>query len=359
MTTCPVNSYNEWDPLEEVIVGQVKGASMPPGHVSVLSAIPEKSALWYKLIGGHRHPRILINWAQKELDEFIHILKGEGITVKQPDIMDFSAPFRTPYWKSRGFCTASPRDSLLVVGDEIIECPMAWRSRYFESHAYRSLLKEYFKNGARWTSAPKPQLNDALYDYNYRVPQKNMPVQYVINEYEPVFDAADFVRCGKDLFVIRSNVTNQFGIAWLKRHLGEKYTIHEIETTDRQPMHIDCTFMPLCPGKALINPERIIIDKLPDILRKWDVRVAPTPDPAESFILRFPAMCSCWTNMNVLMLDEKRVIVEKSQKSMIKALKEWDFEPIPCSFMNYSLFGGSFHCATLDIRRRGELQSYF
>jgi hypothetical protein len=29
-------------------------------------------------------------------------------------------------------------------------------------------------------------------------------VAYVINEHEPVFDAADFVRCGRDLFVIKS-----------------------------------------------------------------------------------------------------------------------------------------------------------
>jgi glycine amidinotransferase len=27
--------------------------------------------------------------------------------------------------------------------------------------------------------------------------------------------------------------------------------------------------------------------------------------------------------------------------------------------MHYAAFGGSFHCATLDVRRRGGLQSYF
>ena len=42
-----------------------------------------------------------------------------------------------------------------------------------------------------------------------------------------------------------------------------------------------------------------------------------------------------------------------------QTLKGWGFEPIPCPFMNYKIFGGGFHCATLDIRRRGELQSYF
>ena len=59
---------------------------------------------------------------------------------------------------------AMPRDILIVVGDEIIEVPMAWRSRFFEYHAYRPLLKEYFKRGAKWTTAPKPLMSDDLYD---------------------------------------------------------------------------------------------------------------------------------------------------------------------------------------------------
>ena len=63
-----------------------------------------------------------------------------------------------------GFYAAMPRDILMVVGDEIIEAPMAWRSRFFEYRAYRPLIKEYFNKGARWTTAPKPQMGDELYD---------------------------------------------------------------------------------------------------------------------------------------------------------------------------------------------------
>ena len=59
---------------------------------------------------------------------------------------------------------ALPRDVLLVVGDEIIEAPMAMRSRYFEFRHYRSLIKDYFERGARWTAAPKAQMADKLYD---------------------------------------------------------------------------------------------------------------------------------------------------------------------------------------------------
>ena len=28
----PVNSHNEWDPLEEVVVGRLEGATIPSGH---------------------------------------------------------------------------------------------------------------------------------------------------------------------------------------------------------------------------------------------------------------------------------------------------------------------------------------
>ena len=32
---CPVNSHNEWDPLEEAIVGVVDGATFPPYHITL------------------------------------------------------------------------------------------------------------------------------------------------------------------------------------------------------------------------------------------------------------------------------------------------------------------------------------
>jgi len=87
--------------------------------------------------------------------------------------------------------------------------------------------------------------------------------------------------------------------------------------------------------------------------------VAPQPDPFDAHWRFYLSMVSKWISVNVLMLDEKRVIVEKSQVSMIRKMKDWGFEPIPVAFMNYKMFGGGFHCATLDIFRRGGLQSYF
>ena len=104
------------------------------------------------------------------------------------------------------------RDILLVIGDEIIEAPMAMRARFFEYRAYRPLIKEYFKRGARWTAAPKPQMSDELYNHNYPFSDEQERLKLtsegkgMTTEFEPCFDAADFMKAGKDIFVQRSQV---------------------------------------------------------------------------------------------------------------------------------------------------------
>jgi glycine amidinotransferase len=354
-THAPVRSHNEWDPLEEVIVGRLDGAVMPEPHVAITACIPARLTRVLRLWGGRRYPGFLVRPAQRELEGLIELLRSLGVTVRQPDPLDGRRRIVTPWWRSRGFMTACPRDGFLVVGDEIIETPMAWRCRSMEPAAYRRLFADYHRRGARWTAAPRPRLGDDLYRPGYRPPRTGPPERYVITEAEPVFDAADFVRCGRDLFVLRSNVTNLAGIAWLQRHLGPGYRIHQVESTCPNPQHIDSTFMPLAPGKVLINPEHVRPDRLPACLDGWEVLVAPQPDPHRNPVL---AMASSWLSMNLLMLDPKRVLVEASQPSMIRALERWGFEPVPCDFAHYAVFGGSFHCATLDVRRRGALEDY-
>ncbi|MER5219990.1 amidinotransferase [Streptomyces flaveus] len=355
----PVNSHNEWDPLEEVIVGRLDGATFPSRHPVVDCNMPPWATRLLGLAAGFRYPRVLIERAQQELDQFVTLMQSLGITVRRPDPVDHRRRFGTPDWSSRGFCNTCPRDSMLVIGDEIIETPMAWPCRYFETHSYRPILKDYFRRGARWTAAPKPQLTDELFESDFRIPEADEPMRHILTEFEPVFDAADFVRAGRDLFVTRSNVTNHMGIEWLRRHLGPGYRIHEIESRCRTPMHIDTTFVLLSPGKVLVNPEYIDVDRLPDVLSSWDILIAPEPTPIDERLLKVTSMCGKWLSMNVLMIDGKRVIAERHHTGMLRALEEWGFEPIPCDLLHYAPFGGSFHCATLDIRRRGTLESYF
>lgn len=141
-----------------------------------------------------------------------------------------------------------PRDLLIVVGDTIVEAPLSWRCRHHEVDAYRPLIKSYFRQGAGWLQAPRPQLTDELFPADHQFDLGG----YAITEFESVFDAADFVRFGRDIVVQNSHVTNDFGIDWMQRALGSTYRIHRVAVNDPHAMHIDATIVPLAPGKLLV-----------------------------------------------------------------------------------------------------------
>ncbi len=365
-----VQSFNEWDPLEEVIVGTVLGATYPECG-PILAAAGEPDWLWHYqgalVEDGH------VKAAHEQLEELVRVLRGEGVKVRRPDPMPHNVGYSTPFWHCRsGWNTANPRDLFFVVGNEIIECASPMRHRHFEALAYRRLFTEYFRAGARLTSAPKPALRDSLYDHNARALEMGTTVsmlgkrllpagtahRYPINEEEVVFESADFVRCGRDLVVTRSVVTNGLGIEWVRRHLGSGFRVHEIHTRCSTPCHIDTTFVPLAPGKVLVNPDWIDPAELPACLKSWDVLTAPRPTYDPNSAMASPQFSSQWLSMNVLSIDRERVIVDAQQTNFIRQLRDWGFKPIPVAFDAVGPFGGSFHCATLDVRRRGVLESY-
>ena len=365
-----VQSFNEWDPLEEVIVGTVMGATYPECG-PILAAAGEPDWLWH--YQGALVEEESVQAAHEQLEELVRVLKVEGVKVRRPDPFPLNIGYSTPFWHCKsGWNTANPRDLFLVVGDDIIECASPMRHRYFEALAYRRLFTEYFRAGARLTSAPKPALRDSLYDHTCRaggaggvadlgkrILLDNQTRRYPITEEEPVWEAADFVRCGRDLFVIRSVVTNGLGIEWVRRHLGPEFRVHEIKTRCSTPLHIDTTFVPLAPGKVLVNPDWINVNDLPECLKKWEVFPAPRPTYAVDSPMANPQFSSQWLSMNVLSIDHERVVVDEQQTNLIAKLKEWGFRPIAVAFDQFGPFGGSFHCATLDVRRRGTLESYF
>lgn len=373
-SSCVVNSHNEWDPLEEVIVGRVEGSTIPEWHVAGKAVWPQKWWEMYQTKSGQPFPQELIEGAQKELDYLAQVLEGEGVKVRRPEVNegDFDTPVQTPDFQSKSqLYAAMPRDVLIVFGNEIVEAPMAWRSRYFEFRPFRKLIKEYFQQGAKWTAAPKPLMSDELYNEGWQPDTGTF--NSVVTEFEPTFDAAEFTRMGRDIFTQQSQVTNMFGIEWLRRHLGDEYRLHVLDFQDRNAMHIDGTFVPLMPGKLLANPFRPCVTgrpvktysykgkdyeyRLPEMFKGWEVFVAPEPELPSSHPLYFT---SPWTaTCNVLVLRPGTVIVEAHEKKAQQAFKDWGFEVIPVPFRHFMPFGGSFHCATCDIRRKGTLQSYF
>src|SRR5919202_2563197 len=91
-----VNSYNEWDPLQEVIVGRVEGAAIPQFEANVKVYVLPKYWDVFQQYGGHPFPEDWVEAAAKELNELCRVLEGEDIIVRRPDIIDSSQPYKTP-----------------------------------------------------------------------------------------------------------------------------------------------------------------------------------------------------------------------------------------------------------------------
>lgn len=345
-----VSSYTEWDPLEEVVVGRLMGGVIPTWQRSMQDTMPQSSWSLFQEQGGKPLPAAEVFAAEKELDGLVDALESEGVTVVRPDPIDHSLAFSTPHWESTGgLYSAMPRDLLTVIGETIVEAPLSWRCRHYEVDAYRPLIKSYFRRGAGWLPAPRPQLKDELYVQDDR-PEPGEG--YAITEFEPVFDAADFLRFGQDILVQKSHVTNEFGIEWLQRAVGSRFRIHRVEVNDPHAMHIDATIVPLAPGKLLVHPTRYVPNEL---FRDWEILEAPRPTLPPDWPMYF---CTSWVSMNLLSLDESTVIVERQEEPLIEALTAWGFRCIPLDFRHVYSFGGSFHCVTLDVRRRGGIGQY-
>ena len=213
-STSPVCSHNEWDPLEEVIVGRAVGMCIPPLDIEVKACIPEKSWTFFQKNSRNSLPDQVVKKAEEQLNELCLILEHEGIIVRRPDPIDCTQIYTTPDFSSHGSFSVMPRDVLMVIGNELFEAPMAWRCRFFEYRAFRPLVKEYFHQGAKWTAAPKPLMSDELYDMDYPITNledRNRLVsqdKFATTEFEPCFDAADFIRAGRDIFAQRSQVSS-------------------------------------------------------------------------------------------------------------------------------------------------------
>lgn len=354
-----VSTHNDWDPLEEVIVGRIGRVAHPACEPALRAYFPDPAT---RGPGPFPWDRAQIDAAEAQLDGLARALRAEGVTVRRPPRLNHVVPVRTPSYEVAALNSAAcPRDSLLVVGDQIIEAPMAVRARAFEYLPYRPIVKDYFRQGARWVSAPRPALGDGTYADDFGTDGRGFDADAnpALTDAEPCFDAASFTRIGRDLFYQPDLVTNDLGGQWVARHVGPEYRVHRaLFSSGPTPMHMDTTLVPLRPGLVMVNPDRPPLDDTLRLFEKngWDVVQGVSSMSADESPT--PGV-SNWISMNVLCLDERTVICEERETGMIRNLQRWGFRVIPLPFRQVYPFGGGFHCCVLDVRRRGTLQSYF
>ncbi|MFJ8621937.1 glycine amidinotransferase [Kitasatospora sp. NPDC093550] len=377
-----LNSHDEWSPLKEIIVGSAANYTSHDRELSFDLFFHEnlfRSDWAYPRLQqaeratvGDRSWRIKQQYVEElheDVEGLADTLAGLGVTVHRPVPLPPDAkPIAGFGWSAAPVPPLNLRDNTLILGDEIIETPPAIRSRYLETRLLAPVFTDYFRRGARWTTMPRPILTDASFDLSYARDTETtlggptepiedpQPSPYDVG-FEMMLDGAQCLRLGRDLIVNIANANHAAACDWLERHLRGTHRIHRVHRMSDN--HIDSMLLALRPGVFLARHEGIR-DLLPEPFRRWKLIVPPQPSEDH-----FPAyddgdllLTTPYIDLNVLSVGPDQVLVNEACVELVKVLEHEGFTVVPVRHRHRRLFGGGFHCFTLDTVRTGGLDDH-
>ena len=304
-----INTRNEWDPLEAIVVGSATQANWPTSDP--VFAEEGKKTTWTETpVPSGPVSQAIIDQANRELDALSETLIRYGATVYRPQPMNFV--------ETQGMYNYCPRDRLLVYGDTVVDVNMMYPCRNQEINNYSRLL-----SGARnILTMPRDQ--------------------------DMVLDAANICRLGDTWLFLESASGNRAAYEWL----CDQFPMVEIELCNFYAgVHIDSTIVPLREGLVLLNASRVNPDNCPRAFDYWE-KIWITDDMIVPQSFHQYPYASKWIAMNMLALDPETVILDAAQTQLSTILNQHGIDTIPLTLSHSRTLGGGFHCVTLDTRRR-------
>lgn len=304
-----INTVNEWDPLEAIVVGTATNANWPSTD-PVFAEENTKTTWRYSPVPSGPVQQWIIDQANRELDVLCETLLRYGTTVYRPSSMDFVA--------CRGMYNYCPRDRLLIWGDTIVDVNMMYPCRNQEIANYARILEQ----AQRVLAMPRDS--------------------------GMILDAANVCRLGNTWLFLESYSGNRVAFDWL---CGQFPQVNIELCNFYAGVHIDSTIVPLREGLVMLNASRVNKDNCPRAFDYWE-KIWVTDDmivPQDFY--QYP-YASKWIAMNMLVLDPETVIVDAAQTQLINVLKSKGIDSIPLTLSHSRTLGGGFHCVTLDTRRK-------
>lgn len=359
------NSCDEWSPLKEVIVGSPVNFVTQSLDISFKAFFHDVAYPSYQKNPRQKIRRQYVDELVEDVTGLVNTLERLGVKVYRPTALKRQLKINTPYWHTTTIPALNIRDQAIVIGNEIIETPPQVRARYFENDLLKPIFYKYFRDGTKWTVMPRPMLTDHSIDLSYIADQNPDAVAstYVQHHsefdmgHEMIIDGAQCVRFGRDILINIANENHELGYQWLQQHLDTNFRFHKVYRLADN--HIDSIILPLRPGLLLMRSPRYY-DRLPEIFKKWDAIYLPEtsqsnfPEYEEDDLI----LTSKFIDLNVLSVDEEKVIVNSDFPELIRLLEKHGFTPIPVRHRHRRIFGGGFHCFTLDTVREGSLNEY-
>ena len=280
---------------------------------------------------------------QDSLEMLSNTLSNMGVEVIRPDNDPYSKINNTTFG-------SNVRDLFFVIQDYIIITNSPLSNRHLEYQNYSQFFND---NIHKYKIIQIPLLENGTLKRDYETYKKLDVSQFEDKweEYYPIFEAANIIKHNGYLIMNISNHNEYAGYKYLERILP--YKIYPVFIDEH---HIDGALNILNSNTALLcfdsnNIKKEDIINHLQFLEDFDfIIVDKNPkghkEPKNRVIASLGGMF-----INVLSIDENTVIVNEDAIFIIYELKQRGFTVIPLPNKDSRLFGGGFHCVTLDIER--------
>lgn len=346
--------YTNWDPLEEVIVGQ----SFNPGDLDWLLDHKSKD----------KFNRILEETCE-DLDNLSKKLEGFGCTVYRPEPQVYSDHIKlSNFTIFNPTAPIVPRDQYFVYDSTIIQTYTSMPDRYLDSLNYTKIFRQLFDSGYNWISSPPPIIKDLNHkDEWWIVKDKN----YLDQNDQLLWHTATLFKCGDTIIANTKGPGNQRGLEWVEKNLPA-HIVSANSSRMNNFGHIDhgwfmtnddlvfCVKRDWVPAalqnKEIVELSEFIDDEnMKDFVNEYYLSDGKL---SEAWIDRW--LCQWQGYMqnvnfdtNVLVIDPKNVLFNTEQPRLFKFLETFGINCHTADQRHGAFWESGVHCLTLDVSRRG------
>lgn len=347
--------YTNWDPLEEVIVG---------------NCYTEIPASWD--IAGNTRSMInkILKETKEDLDNLSNMLESFKVKVHRPIANDFPKKIDLLNFSILNATNPIvPRDQYLAYGNTIYQTYTSMPDRYLDSYNYYEIFKQLYDSGYNWISQPPPVIKNFIDNKKWYV---EGPEIYGKDLSEKLlWHTATMFKCGDALITNNAGPGTQAGLEWMKRNIDAKI-INNDKTKVNGWGHIDHGFYMIddntvvCMSEdwvphALRNKEIIELDGL---YEKFDYQnfVKQTHNIKDAYSTEWlQSWLSEWMGYsqdvafetNVLVVDSNNVIFSTEQPQVFELLKKKNVSCHVAKIRHGLFWEAGIHCLTLDVKRSG------
>lgn len=347
--------YTNWDPLEEVIVGNCYSAVPLDWEID-----PDSRSLLNRIL----------TETKEDLDTLSVLLNDLGVKVHRPipnkfpkevNLLDFSVLKATN--------PIVPRDQYLVYDQTVYQTYTSMPDRYLDSYNYYTIFKKLYNQGYNWISQPPPIIKNFSENKKWYVDGQKIYAEELKDTL--LWHTATMFKCGDTLITNNAGPGTQAGLEWMKRNIDANI-LNNDNTKVNNWGHIDHGFYMLDDNTVVC----IDTSWVPNVLRnKKIIEVDGLFEPFnyQEFIQKthtkkdiystewLQEWLSEWMGYsqdvafetNVLVIDSNNIIFSTEQPRVFEVLNSLGVKCHVCKIRHGMFWEAGIHCLTLDVKRKG------